>query len=233
MQLMALETSTELGSCAFWRDGEVIERRCPTGRPHSETLLPLIQALLAEAGVTVAELDGIAFGAGPGAFTGLRVACSLTQGLAVVGNTPVLPVCTLAALAWQSGAAHCLAVLDARMGEVYAATYHRQNGQILLSGQIRLSRPEDVALPHEAGWLAAGNALLAYPALAARIAAAGLVPPCEVMPDLMPLASGIAALAAPMLLAGEGVDAALAAPFYVRDKVAQTVAERLAQGGRA
>lgn len=229
MQLLALETSTELGSCALWRDGEVIERRCPPGRPHSETLLPLLQSLLAEAGVGIAQLDGIAFGSGPGAFTGLRVACALTQGLAIAGNTPVVPVCTLAALAWQSGAAHCLALLDARMGEVYAAAYHRQTWGMELFGEVRLSRPEDVALPMEAGWLAVGNALHAYPELMARVEAAGLAR----MPELMPLASAIAALAAPMLLAGEGIDAALAAPLYVRDKVAQTVAERLAQGGRA
>lgn len=229
MQLLALETSTELGSCALWRNGEVIERRCPPGRPHSETLLPLLQDLLWETGVTVGALDGIAFGAGPGAFTGLRVACALTQGLAVASNIPVVPVCTLAALAWQSGAECCLALLDARMGEVYAAAYRRGAGRMEQESEIYVSRPEDVVLPRDSGWQAAGNALLAYPGLAQRVEAAGFV----AQPHLLPLASGIAALAAPVLLAGEGMDAALAAPLYVRDKVAQTVAERLAQGGKA
>ncbi|MCL2635563.1 MAG: tRNA (adenosine(37)-N6)-threonylcarbamoyltransferase complex dimerization subunit type 1 TsaB, partial [Betaproteobacteria bacterium] len=116
MLILALETSTELGSCALWRDGAVLERRCPSGRPHSETLLPLVRELLGEAGVGIAALDAIAFGVGPGAFTGLRVACGAAQGLAVAAGRPLLPVTSLEAMALQAGDGEVLALLDARMG---------------------------------------------------------------------------------------------------------------------
>ena len=99
MLILALETSTDFATCALWRDGEVAERVCPPGRPHSETLLPLVRDLLASAAAGVRDLDAIAFGCGPGAFTGLRVACGAAQGLAVVAGTPLLPVVSLEAMA--------------------------------------------------------------------------------------------------------------------------------------
>ena len=104
MLILALETSTELGSCALWRDGVVTERICPPGKSHSETLLPLVRELLAKAGVKVGQLDAIAFGVGPGAFTGLRVACGAAQGLAVAANLPLIPVTSLEAMASLAGA---------------------------------------------------------------------------------------------------------------------------------
>lgn len=229
MRLLAIETSTELGSCALWHDGRLLERRCPEGRPHSETLLPQAMAMLAEAGTTVSHLDGIAFGAGPGAFTGLRVACGIAQGLAVASALPVIPVSSLETLAWAAGGERCLATLDARVGEVYWGLFERREEAPLLLGNLRLSAPEAVELPAGAGWQVAGNALKAYPVLAERVAAAGL----PTLPDLMPTAGIVAALAAPRLAAGGGIDPALAAPLYVRDKVARTVAERLAEGGKA
>ena len=112
MQILALETSTELGSCALWRDGEVLERTCPTGRSHSETLLPLVRELLAEAGLKVSQLDAIAFGVGPGAFTGLRVACGGAQGLAVAAGLPLIPVTSLETIASLAGAERVLALLE-------------------------------------------------------------------------------------------------------------------------
>ncbi len=229
MHILALETSTERGSCALWRDGAVVERQCPAGQSHSATLLPLVRDLLAEAGITFRQLDGIAFGAGPGAFTGLRVACGVAQGLAVAAELPVLPVVTLEAVAAAVSGETIVAVLDARMGEVYSAIYQRRNGRLALSGDLRVGPPQDVVLPSVSGWMAVGNALAAYPALAERVFAAG----GQCLPDVVPDAAGIAALAAPRLLAGEGLDAALAAPLYVRNKVAQTIAERLESGGRA
>jgi len=228
MRILALETSTNLGTCALWIDGLVVERRCPPGVSHSETLLPLVRDLLAEADLRVADLDGIAFGAGPGAFTGLRVACAAAQGLALAVDVPVLPVVTLGALALPGEAAQVLALIDARMGEVYAAAYQRLPTGLSRCGEIRVSRPEEVTLP-EGEWLARGNALAAYPALAARVSALGWV----MEADAMPGAEAVASLGAGMLQAGGGLDPALAAPLYIRDKVAQTVAERLAAGGRA
>ena len=123
MNILALETSTESGSCALLLGEHLSERRCPAGRPHSETLLPLIRELLSESGVKLAQLDAIAFGAGPGAFTGLRVACGVAQGLAVGAGLPVVPVCGLEAMAATVGAPRVLSLLDARMGEIYAAAY--------------------------------------------------------------------------------------------------------------
>lgn len=228
MYILALETSTESGSCALWRDGELSQRECPAGRSHSETLLPLVRELLAEAGIGVGRLDGIAFGVGPGAFTGLRVACGAAQGLAVAADLPLLPVTSLETMAAASGAEQVLALLDARMGEVYAARYQLSDGQPCRQGEIRVLAPAAIELP-DSGWLACGNALAAYPELAARIAAAGLAS----RPDILPTAAWAARLAAPRLAAGGGIDPALAAPLYVRDKVAKTVAERLSEGGRA
>ena len=229
MQILALETSTELGSCALWHDGQVLERRCPDGRPHSETLLPLVRDLLAEAGTTFSALDGIAFGAGPGAFTGLRVACGIAQGLAVAGGQAVYPVAGLAAMAASAGAGQVLALLDARMGEVYAGAYWRQGDDYRLLDDIRVASPLALALPEGGQWVACGNAPAAYPALAARLAGQGIA----VLPAILPLAGSIARLAAAAARRGEGIDAAQAAPLYVRDKVAKTVAERLSEGGRA
>lgn len=229
MRILALETSTESGSCALWCDGEIVERACPAGRSHSETLLPLIRELLAEAGIALAGLDAIAFGVGPGAFTGLRVACGAAQGLAVAAGLPVVPVVSLEAMAAQTGADRVLSLLDARMGEVYAAEWCKNGDDYVLVGDIRLARPEEIALPEGDGWLACGNAPAAYPALPARLEAQGVACRC----DILPQASVVAALGASKLVRGGGIDPALAAPLYVRDKVAKTVAERLSEGGRA
>jgi tRNA threonylcarbamoyladenosine biosynthesis protein TsaB len=229
MLILALETSTDLGSCALWRDGAVSERLCPPGKPHSETLLPLIRELLGEAGIKVGQLDAIAFGVGPGAFTGLRVACGVAQGLAVAAGVPLIPVTSLETLAAQSGAERVLALLDARMGEVYSGSYRLDDNGYVLQGEIRVSVPEALALPADAGWLACGNALAAYPALLARLSAAGI----PVQAGIVPMAAVVANLAAPRARRGEGIDAALAVPLYIRDKVAKTVAERLCEGGRA
>ena len=225
MQILALETSTELGSCALWRDGEVLERLCPSGRPHSETLLPLVRELLADAGTSFSALDGIAFGAGPGAFTGLRVACGVAQGLAVARDLPLLGIGSLEAMAAASGGVRVLVALDARMGEVYFGAF--VDGQQI--GEIGVFAPEAVPVPESSGWLACGNGLAAYPALRERLAACVDV----WKPEVMPHAEAVLRLAAPRLESGERVDPADAVPFYVRDKVAKTVAERLAEGGRA
>ena len=229
MLILALETSTELGSCALWRDGVLSERTCPPGNSHSETLLPLVRELLAEAGVKVGGLDAIAFGVGPGAFTGLRVACGVAQGLAVAANLPLIPVTSLETMAAQAGAQRVLALLDARMGEVYSGRYQLTDGAYVLHGDIRVSAPDTVFLPTEPGWIACGNAIAAYPALATRLSGAGMA----TQPGIFPTAAVLARLAAPRAARGEGIDAALAAPLYIRDKVAKTVAERLSEGGRA
>ena len=227
MKVLALETSTDFGSCALLLGDSVSERICPPGRPHSETLLPLVRELMAESGITFAQLDAIAFGVGPGAFTGLRVACGVAQGLAVAAGLPVVPVCGLEAMAAAAGEFRVLSLLDARMGEVYAAAYERCEAGHELLGEIRLGAPEALELPAGAGWVACGNAPAAYPVLAERLAAAGIV----VWPGILPQAALVARLAARS--SGASIDPALAAPLYVRDKVAKTIRERLGEGGKA
>lgn len=229
MNILALETSTELGSCALWQDGIVVERFCPVGQSHSETLLPLLGAMLSEADLSVAQLDGIAFGVGPGAFTGLRVACGIAQGLAVAHDISLFPVVSLEAMAESLGAEKVISLLDARMGEVYAACYQRSGDGFRLNGQILVASPAEVVLPDGATWQACGNAPSAYPVLLQRLVDAGISFDSKVLPT----AAALARLAAPRVARGEGIDAALAVPLYVRDKVAKTVAERLIEGGRA
>lgn len=229
MLILSLETSTEFGSCALFDDGRMLERDCPLGRSHSETLLPLVRELMLEAGVTFSQLDAIAFGAGPGAFTGLRVACGVAQGLAVASDLPLIPVTSLETMAVTAGSTHVLALLDARMGEVYAATYRVDGEVAALQGEIRVSSPGEVLLPEGDGWMACGNALTAYPVLLERIVAVNRV----FRPEILPTAAMVARIAAHRFGRGAGIDPAMAAPLYIRDKVAKTVAERLGEGGKA
>ena len=230
MKILALETSTETASVALL-DGDCLRERGVAGRPgHSETILPEICRLLDEAGVPLEALDAIAFGAGPGAFTGLRLACGVAQGLAMGLGKPVIPVGTLAALASQCGHDAIFVAADARMSEVYFAAYRRVGGVLEECLAPACAAPADVALPAEGEWFGFGSAFKAYrdvlvPGLGPRLAGHDGTP--------VPLASSVARLAAARFARGEVVDAALAAPLYVRDKVALTTAERLASGGKA
>lgn len=225
MNLLALDTSCDPGSIALWRDGEVVARDCPPGVANSETLLPLAERTLGEAGLRFSDLTAIAFARGPGSFTGLRIACGLAQGLAFARDLPLVAVGTLEAMALASGASRVIVVLDARMSEVYCGFFEDGEQQ----GEIGVYSPPALPLPASTGWLACGNGLAAYPELRQRLA------PCvdAWQPELMPSAAAVARIAAQRLARGETIDAADALPLYVRDKVAQTVAERLAAGGKA
>jgi tRNA threonylcarbamoyladenosine biosynthesis protein TsaB len=220
MKFLAIDTSTEYCSAALWLDGDVHVQRTLAGQQHSSLLLPMVDTLLHEAGLSLRELDGIAYGAGPGSFTGLRIACAVTQGLAFGAALPVIGVSTLASLAEQTGFDRVLAILDARMAEVYWAAFERSEAGWVVLTEPALALPESVFVPDDRGWGGAGNGL----ALLAEDLRTQLV---GIMPDLMPDAAAIAALAAPMFARCEGIDAALAAPVYLRDKVAMTSAERL------
>ena len=225
MLILALETAADPGAVALWRDGSVICRNCPDGASNSETLLPQAEAILRENGLAFGDLQGVAFGAGPGSFTGLRVACGVAQGLAVARDLPLLGIGTLDAMAHVSGGERVIVALDARMGEVYFGICER--GKWV--GEIGVYPPDAVPLPTTAGYLACGNGLAAYPALRERLA-----PWVDVWkPEILPTAEGVVRLAAPRLERGEFIDPADAVPLYVRDKVAKTVAERLAEGGKA
>lgn len=229
MKILAIETSTDFGTCALLQDGVIDQRICPSGRPHSETLLPLVREMMADSGIGFAQLDALAFGAGPGAFTGLRVACGVAQGLAVGAGLTVVPVCGLEAMASSLGEPRVLSLLDARMGEVYAAAYERCGACLELRGEIRVGSPAILDLPTSGNWIACGNALAAYPELAERLRTAGFT----LYPGVLPEAGAVAQLAAHRLAHGAGIDPAQAAPLYVRDKVARTIRERLDAGGKA
>jgi tRNA threonylcarbamoyladenosine biosynthesis protein TsaB len=224
--ILAIETSSELASCALLHGSTVIARESSGVRTHSQSVLPMVQELLAEAGVLLADCDAVAFGAGPGSFTGVRTACGVAQGLAFGAGLPVAPLVTLEAMAQacreRSGAGEVLAVLDARMGEVYWAQYHFDNGwQVVL--EPALSSPYAVAPLPSPGLVACGNGFAAYPdAFAAKPFADGA------LADVMPHARELALLAASVVAAGRTVPADQAQPLYLRNKVAYTSAERQA-----
>ena len=123
MKIISIETSTEYCSVALWQDGVLTGRGEHAGQKHSEMLMAMLDGVLKEAGVILAQLDGIAFGAGPGSFTGVRIACGVAQGLALGANLPVIGICTLQAVALESGHDKVISALDARMAEVYFAVY--------------------------------------------------------------------------------------------------------------
>jgi tRNA threonylcarbamoyladenosine biosynthesis protein TsaB len=217
LKLLALDTSTEACSAALWLDGEVCERFA-LGREHAGRILPMIEELLAEAGIKLGALDAFAFGRGPGSFTGLRIAAGVVQGLAFGADRPVVPVSTLAALARGTDAALVLAALDARMHQVYWGAY-RRNAEDLMEpvGAERVIAPEQAPLPPGAGWIGAGSGWDRYAeALQARLGSslAGWRGECY------PHARDVAALGAAAFRAGQAVSAEQAIPVYLRDEVA-------------
>ncbi len=244
MRLLAFDTSTDTMSIAVGRilDGEmrVWQHSALGGARASRALIPAILDLMAQAGMGFADLDAIAFGRGPGAFTGLRTACSVAQGLGfgarrgVPGDRDiqVLPVDTLLALAEEArhqcagaaGALRVLSLLDARMDEIYAASYAYDGVRWEQRQATSLGRPENLVLePHwqQSGLIMAGNVFASY---GGRLPVACGVPRIAALPT----ASAMLRLAPALLAAGHGLRAELALPVYIRDKVAQTSSERSA-----
>jgi tRNA threonylcarbamoyladenosine biosynthesis protein TsaB len=223
MNLLAIETATEVLSLAVGAGVAVHETTIAAGQRQAERILAEIEALLAGAGLRVGDLDGVAYGAGPGSFTGLRIACGVAQGIAAARGIPVLGVGTLAALAEGSDAPRVIACLDARMGEVYHAAFEKRDGVLHEVTPPGLRRPDSVPLPPGDGWTGCGQGFAAHrAALAARLGARL----AAVQPDAAPSAAAILRLAAPRFAAGEGGDAATAAPVYLRERVALKTAER-------
>jgi len=226
MRFIALDSSSEWCSAALCCDGEIAALETRADHAHGELLLPMVERLLAQAGLDLQALDGVAFGAGPGAFTGLRIACGLAQGLAFARDLPVLGVSSLEALAEAAGAARVLSCLDARMHEVYCAAYARRDDGWDVVLEPTCLPPARLSAPPGDGWVGAGSGFAVYgAALAARLGTALT----QMLPGLRPGAYAVARLAAPRFARGEGVDAAQALPHYLRDKVALTRAERQAQ----
>lgn len=223
MNILALDTSTEYCSVALWRDGVMHERGAPAGQTHSEILLGMVDAVLADGGMRLAALDGIAYGQGPGSFTGLRIACAVAQGLAYPSGIPLAGIGTLHAMAAACGAARVVCCLDARMREVYHAAYVREGDEY-----VEISAPRAcaaAAVPELPGgaWTGCGSGFTVYgEALRLRYGAALAAVDAGVHPH----ARDMARLAVPLLIAGRGVAAEAAAPLYIRDKVALKTVER-------
>jgi tRNA threonylcarbamoyladenosine biosynthesis protein TsaB len=236
VKLLALDTATESLSAALWIDGAVASREEVIGRGHAERILPMIDALLAEAGIGLGALDAIAFGRGPGAFTGVRIAVSVAQGLAYGAGLPAVPVSDLAALgaralgraAAQDGggaAGEALVALDARMDEVY-------HGRVRADATLGVVLLDEGLAPPAAAFgaplqpglrrVGAGHGFSAYPLLAERLGPSLVA----IWPELLPRACEIAELGARAFAAGLAVPAEQAAPVYLRDQVAS-------QSGRA
>lgn len=216
--LLALDTATEACSVALLHDGHVFSRYEVIPRLHAQRLLPMVQDLLADAGVTLSAVDALAFGRGPGAFTGVRIAVGVVQGLAFALERPVVPVSNLAVLAqraWREhGATQVATAIDARMDEVYWGCYCLEAGVMQLAGVEAVLPPERVALPRAAGgeWFGAGTGW----GYAARMP----VTPTAMNAGLLPHAEDLLALALPAFLRGDCVSAEAAQPVYLRDNVA-------------
>jgi len=219
--ILALDTSTDACSCAVFIDGELHERFAVMPRQHAKELLPMVQTLLADVNLSFSQLDAIAFGRGPGSFTGLRIAAGVTQGLAFASKLPVVPVSTLSALALQAGKAaegrSILSVIDARIDEVYWGWYDIENGLPQLRGEEHLSAPEVLTLADNAtdAILAVGSGLAfveRFPeTLRARIDVS--------LSDEHPRAGAIARIGAALFAQGVRIAAQDVEPLYLRDQV--------------
>jgi tRNA threonylcarbamoyladenosine biosynthesis protein TsaB len=226
MKLLAFETATEACSVALWIDGEVRERFGVAPRQHAELALPWAEALLAEAGIARSQLDAIAVGRGPGAFTGVRLAVALGQGIALALDRPVVPVSTLAALAMQAEGERILAAIDARMGEVYVAGFERDGDSIVATSDEIVAAPTQYALPEGGGWIGVGTGFAAADgALLARCADRFT----RIDPTALPHAADVARLGAIAFERGEALAPERVEPAYLRDNVALTLDEQRAR----
>jgi tRNA threonylcarbamoyladenosine biosynthesis protein TsaB len=222
LKILAVETSTEHCSVALWRDGALDEAGERAGQRHSELLLPMLHGLLGRHGLKVADLDGLAFGEGPGSFTGLRIACGVVQGLAFGAGLKVAGVGTLLAMAAAAGADRVVCCLDARMGEIYHAAYAMSDGGWEAVHRPGLRAPDEAPALPAGSWTGCGSGFAAYrQALGRRYP--GL---SAIMPEVIPHARHVAALAAREFAAGRAVAPEHAVPLYLRDKVALKTAEQ-------
>ena len=217
MNLLAIETSTEACSVAVSLDGRIHER-IDHGQHHSDVILGMVQQVLAESGLSLKQLDAIAFSRGPGSFTSLRIGAGVVQGFAFGANLPVVPVSSLAVLAQGVDAPKVLAAFDARMNQVYWGAFARnEKGLVELQGQEIVIAPANVPMPEGSGWVGAGSGWDQYAAvLAARLGSHV----SEWRKQVFPEARHVMELGLEFLKAGQTVTAEQALPVYVRDEVA-------------
>lgn len=227
MNLLALETSADFCSVAALRGDAVFSRHEDAGQRQAETILGAVEAVLADARLALEDLDGIAYGAGPGSFTGLRIACGVTQGLAFSRGIPVIGVGTLLALAEaaaeQVSGDRFVVCVDAHMGEVYHAAYRKSRAGWEEISAPGIYRPDALPAAPGEGWIGCGNGFAAHDG---RVAARYDERLSMIRPELIPTARAVLRLAAPRFAAGEAADAAAAVPVYLREKVALKTSER-------
>lgn len=224
MKLLAFETATEACSVALWIDGQVRERFEIAPRRHAELTLPWAGQLLADAGIARSQLDAIAVGRGPGAFTGVRLAIAIAQGIALALDRPVVPVSTLAALALQSQGDRILAAIDARMGEVYLGAFARADGDVLAMDAEVVAKP-DAAVVSDGDWHAVGTGFAAdQGALRTRLQSRLL----SIDASALPHAGDVARLAVLAFARGEVLPPERIEPAYLRNDVALTLVQQQA-----
>lgn len=229
MRLLAIETATEACSIAVLVDGAVIERFEIAPRRHTELALPWAEALLAEAGIAKSQLDAIAVGRGPGAFTGVRLAIALAQGIALALDRPLLPVSTLATLAMQSTGERILAAIDARMGEIYVASFQRKGDGLVATSDEVVIAPDAYVPPDGNDWHGVGTGFAAVDgALVARLQ--GWL--ATVDAAALPHAADVARLGALAFARGEAIAPERIEPAYLRNNVALTILEQQALRAR-
>ena len=219
MNLLAFDTSTDTLFIALQRGDQLWQHQAAGGANSSATLIPSIEQGLQALGLKFTDLHAIVFGRGPGSFTGLRTSCAIAQGLAMGANLPLLPIDTLLAVAEEArhlhGTTDVMAVLDARMSEVYHAAYRYRDGLWSACQDLGLSAPQDLVVTPDL--TVVGNAQAVYPEQLA---------PAATHCHALPTATALLRLAPRLIADGQLVDASYALPLYIRDKVAQTTAER-------
>jgi tRNA threonylcarbamoyladenosine biosynthesis protein TsaB len=221
--LLAIETSTPACSAALSIDGVVHERYALAPRQHAALMLPMIESLLLEAGISVSELDALAFGRGPGSFTGVRIAASVIQGIAYAADLPVVPVSTLAALALggmqKTNVPRVMAALDARKAEVYWGCFTAaENGAVVLHEDERVCAPADIHCPDGGDWVGIGSGWEAHGESLMQKTAERIV---RVVPDFEPRAGDVARLGVQDYRQGVMVEPEAAVPVYLRNNVAE------------
>jgi len=220
MNLLAFETSSRTGSVALETAAGILFRELATPREQTERLLATTDDLLSAAGIELKDLRGVAFGRGPGSFTGLRVSVAVAQGLAAASGVALLPVSSLLCLAEsafrEAGGERALVCVDAHMGEVYWAVAQRREGIVEIVGDERIGAPADVAVPQGAAWCAAGSGFAAHAAALAAVAGAAT----RVLPELVASAVDLLPQAKRDLLAGRSTPPAAALPVYLRENTA-------------
>jgi len=223
VNLLALDTSTTFCSVALWLDGPILAEGVEAGQRHSELILPMVDRLLSSAGLKLSQLDAIAFGEGPGSFTGLRIACGVAQGLASGAGLPVVGIGTLLALAEAVESNEVACCIDARIKEVYFAAYRRTGDAWTTIVAPSLHAPGDLPALPEGEWVGAGNGFSAY---ADTIAPRLRTQVRSIVPVQVPHAREIARLGARQFAASGGQPPEAALPVYIRDKVALTIEEQ-------